>query len=225
MATVGTERTQPVTSPVNSAVLLALVMTTIFIIPVFPVQSQRILHEILYTAILIVAVITIDRGRRTILPLAVTAIVLEWVSYLWQLSILYVLSKTFNAVFFVVVIISLIIQIARTKSVTGRVIIESINGYLLLGVIFSMLVTVIVTYNPEAYSLPSLTTLSEQPIYNLSDYTYYAFVTFTTIGYGDIVPTVSYTRSLAILSGVTGQLYIAVIIAMLVGKFAGSSSD
>jgi ion channel len=61
---------------------------------------------------------------------------------------------------------------------------------------------------------------------HFSDYLYYTFVSFTTIGYGDIVPRAAYTKSLAMLIGVSGQIYVAVIIAMLIGKYArGTGQD
>ena len=46
---------------------------------------------------------------------------------------------------------------------------------------------------------------------------YYSFVTITTIGYGDITPLTSQARSLSLLEAVFGQLYLAVVIARLVG--------
>ena len=49
---------------------------------------------------------------------------------------------------------------------------------------------------------------------------YFSFVTIATLGYGDIVPNTDVTRGLAILEAVTGQLYVAVLIARLVGSFA-----
>jgi voltage-gated potassium channel len=41
----------------------------------------------------------------------------------------------------------------------------------------------------------------------------------TTVGYGDITPVAPAARSLAILVAVFGQLYIAILISLLVGKY------
>ncbi|RLD54311.1 MAG: hypothetical protein DRJ05_14905, partial [Bacteroidetes bacterium] len=57
---------------------------------------------------------------------------------------------------------------------------------------------------------------------NFQHYIYYTFVTISTLGYGDITPQGDIGKSLAILISVSGQLYIAIIIAMLVGKFSGN---
>ena len=46
---------------------------------------------------------------------------------------------------------------------------------------------------------------------------YYSFITLTTLGYGDIVPVSPSARSLATLEALTGQLYLTVLVARLVG--------
>jgi hypothetical protein len=46
---------------------------------------------------------------------------------------------------------------------------------------------------------------------------YYSFVTLATLGYGDVVPKTEVARGLAVIEAVGGQLYIAVMIARLVG--------
>jgi hypothetical protein len=43
-----------------------------------------------------------------------------------------------------------------------------------------------------------------------------------TVGYGDIVPKTPFAKTFSILVGISGQLYVAIIISMLVGKFSSS---
>jgi uncharacterized membrane protein len=50
--------------------------------------------------------------------------------------------------------------------------------------------------------------------------TYYSFVTLTTVGYGDISPVSPATRTLAWMEAITGQFYLAVIVAGLVSLLA-----
>ena len=50
--------------------------------------------------------------------------------------------------------------------------------------------------------------------------TYYSFVTLTTVGYGDISPVSPAARTLAWMEAVTGQFYLAVIVAGLVSLLA-----
>jgi voltage-gated potassium channel len=46
---------------------------------------------------------------------------------------------------------------------------------------------------------------------------YFSFATLTTVGYGDIVPRLPAARTLAMLEAITGQFYLAVLVARLVG--------
>jgi len=48
---------------------------------------------------------------------------------------------------------------------------------------------------------------------------YFSFITLTTIGYGDFAPTSILGQKIAILEGLIGQFYIAIVMAILVGKF------
>lgn len=54
---------------------------------------------------------------------------------------------------------------------------------------------------------------------------YFSFVSITTMGYGDIVPVSALARSSASLEGVFGTLYLAVMIARLVGLQSANKAD
>jgi hypothetical protein len=54
---------------------------------------------------------------------------------------------------------------------------------------------------------------------------YFSFATLTTLGYGDIVPTSPISRMLASLEAIAGQLYLAVLVARLVGMHIVYSMD
>ncbi|HVI76884.1 MAG TPA: potassium channel family protein, partial [Candidatus Acidoferrum sp.] len=58
---------------------------------------------------------------------------------------------------------------------------------------------------------------------------YFSFITLSSVGYGDITPATKVTRMLAAMEGITGMLYVAVMIARLVALYSaprsGNSSD
>jgi len=56
-------------------------------------------------------------------------------------------------------------------------------------------------------------------------YIYYSFVTITTLGYGDITPTTDLASTFSFLEAVIGQLYLAVLIARLVGVHIAQSMN
>ena len=49
---------------------------------------------------------------------------------------------------------------------------------------------------------------------------YFSFVTIATLGYGDVVPVSPPARGLAIVEGISGQMYLAVLVARLVSLYA-----
>jgi hypothetical protein len=74
----------------------------------------------------------------------------------------------------------------------------------------------------NAYKFPETIVIAGKSSALLHEYIYYTFVTFTTLGYGDIIPLQPISKSLALLISISGQIYIAIIIAMLVGKYASN---
>jgi hypothetical protein len=201
-----------------NGVLLLLVCLIVFVVPVFPSSWHQPLYIVLLSLIFFVAVMAVRRNRRQLLVAAVVLFVSEWIVVLLDLPVLTAGTRILNVLFFFTVVVMLIRQIARTRRVTVGVILEAINSYVLLGLALSLLVAIIMIYDPAAYNF---TALGE----SMSQYTYYGFVTFTTLGYGDLLPMKPYTKSLAILTSILGQLYVAVIIALLVGKYAGGAAD
>jgi len=87
--------------------------------------------------------------------------------------------------------------------------------YLILGVLFARLFQVVHLYNHEAFSAGA----GDNP-FNL---VYFSFVTLMTLGYGDIVPVSMAARSLAMLEGIVGQLYMVILISSLVSEFSAQA--
>jgi hypothetical protein len=103
--------------------------------------------------------------------------------------------------------------VRKAGRVNNDVIMVAVNIYLLIGIISGSLAFTFFKILPEAYNMPSNIT---EP--NFVTFNYYSFVTMSTVGYGDITPRVPETQTLAYLIAVTGQLYVAIIMAFLVGK-------
>jgi voltage-gated potassium channel len=111
--------------------------------------------------------------------------------------------------------------VLRQKTVTGETISMSISVYLLIGMTFGLVYALIDQLQAHAFSFPILpasrTTFSpESQDSLLATLVYYSFTTLTTIGYGDITPLSLQARYVAVIEGITGQFYIAVLVARLV---------
>jgi hypothetical protein len=46
---------------------------------------------------------------------------------------------------------------------------------------------------------------------------YFSYITLATLGYGDVVPVTDGARSLAVLESLCGTIYMAILVARLIG--------
>jgi hypothetical protein len=102
----------------------------------------------------------------------------------------------------------------------------SICGYLLLGMAWGVLYSMLDTVWPGSFEVERR--LAEQVHANDSRihlFTYYSFITLTTVGYGDVTPLSTPARTCAWLEALTGQFYLAVLVAGLVGALLAKKSQ
>ncbi len=104
-------------------------------------------------------------------------------------------------------------QIHLTDEVDLHIIVGSMAGFMLIGIIGGVLYTVMHVAYPHSFSnVPA-------GLPGVSELVYLSFITVLTVGYGDIVPITEASRFLSILLGLIGQFYIVVLMAILVGKY------
>jgi hypothetical protein len=87
----------------------------------------------------------------------------------------------------------------------------ALSAYLLAGVFFGVIYSAIEFMSPGSIKGPSALTMASA--------TYYSFVTLATLGYGDFLPNSELARGVATVEVIGGQLYLAVMVARLIGAF------
>ena len=107
------------------------------------------------------------------------------------------------------------------RSVTFDTIVNAANGFLLMGLLWTLLYLIAEVGEPGAFRMEAGATVEElgQVLF------YFSYVTMTTTGFGDVTPVSLWARSLASLQAVVGQLYLAVIVARLVGMQIAQAYD
>lgn len=120
----------------------------------------------------------------------------------------------FLAGFFAMTAIGLFSYIRNARVITTSHLYTAVSIYLLLGLQWFALYCAIDNFYPGAiqHNGAALTERS-------SELLYFSLITLSTIGYGDVVPVAGEVRMLAALEGVTGVLYVAITIAILVSSF------
>ncbi|MEI7499902.1 MAG: ion channel, partial [Bacteroidota bacterium] len=205
-------------------ILLTALIFTIFIQPILPLEWQAKTYSLSYTILYFSSILSLEKRVKSLLVLSVIAFSMNWLTEIFSLSILTTVSKSLSILFFIVIAIYLIMQVATSREVSLKVIIGSVIGYLLIGMIYSIFIAFIMIQDPAAFNVIQSPDDTSRAIAHLGESIYFSFVSLATVGYGDIVPIKPYARSLAIWICISGQLYIAIIIALLVGKFASRNN-
>jgi voltage-gated potassium channel len=208
------------TFPRINALLLVLVIFPVFIIPSLPASWSGYLYPPFFTGIFITAAFSIHTKRKAVLYTALLLAALFLIAHIGDWYQMKIIIRCLQILFFFFMVTALIKEISQSEQVNKTVIIDAITGYLLLGFAFSLLITIVSSLHPGAYNVLQNTEVASKNLDAIREYIYYAFITFTTTGYGDILPVSPVAKSLAIFIGISGQLYIAIIISLLVGKFA-----
>ncbi|MGB0806383.1 MAG: potassium channel family protein [Salibacteraceae bacterium] len=125
-------------------------------------------------------------------------------------------GQVFYYLFLTLTMLRLVI---KANKVDSEVVINSISGYLLIGLSWSILIGVWNVSFPGAFSFSS----TEQNF--LFDSMYYTYVTMTTLGYGDMLPLTLAAKSFSMLISITGAFYTTIVIGMIVGKYISRHSN
>ncbi len=117
---------------------------------------------------------------------------------------------------FITVIIFL--EVIKTKRIGRDAIFGIVCVYLLIGVTFGTLYDLLETLVPGSFQIN--VTLGSVEYIGWRVLVFFSFMTLTTIGYGDVTPVTFQAQSLALIEGVIGVLYVAVLIARIVGIYS-----
>lgn len=113
------------------------------------------------------------------------------------------------------------LRYALTARIVGREhVCAGLSGYLLLGLFCGHLYWAMERYSPGSLSVAT----DPQARFTVAKGVYFSFATLTTCGYGDIVPRTELARGFATLEAVAGQLYLAVLVARLIGLYVSRKS-
>jgi len=159
-------------------------------------------------------------GKFVTLMLGVPAILLWFAHLFWVNWPLEFVRCLFGAAFLSYAIVLMLLEVFHAKRVTGNILCASMCGYVLLGVVWAYGYSMICILDPNAFLSPvhgPLPLEIRMGSGNSVEGLYFSFTTLTTLGYGDIVPTGPIARAVVCLEAIVGQLYLAVLIARMVG--------
>jgi hypothetical protein len=116
--------------------------------------------------------------------------------------------------FFALTIGGLFSYLRSSRAITDAHLYTAASIYLLIGILWFAVYSAIDAVEPDSILLVNTARTTRQ-----SELLYFSLVTLSTIGYGDVVPLNREVRILAALEGITGVLYVAITVALLVGSY------
>ena len=202
--------------------LLASLVALLFIYPVIshlPVAAD--LLGILFAVTPVAGVYAVSDRKKTLVVATILAVpaLLSILGHFFLESAL-VTDRVFlglMTVYYSYTTVAIIRHIFRMRKVDADTIISAISAYLMIGLSFAVAFMLVQFGTPEA-----LVESTADNLVNWTDIFYFSIVTLTTLGYGDISPTIPIARSLATLEAVCGVMYMSILIARLVSDYSTS---
>jgi len=200
--------------------LLLVLLSLYVVVPFFEISF---LTDLVISFIFLAALSAVALNTRlfwSCLALAVVSILITWGAYWSESAQLAVIAKVLQILFYLVIAASILEQVFKSKAITRETVAGAICVYLMMGTIWADVYGIMEIARPGTFP-PYETSSGEKitdPHLRSSQFHYFSFVTLSTLGYGDITPKTREAQSLASMEAIIGQLFLAVLIARLVGQ-------
>lgn len=181
-------------------------------------MGGQILLSLFTTVVMIMSVIAVgDKRSHTIVALVLAApwfllLLLKFPLIPVDTSDLVKDEIVFAFLLFAYATYRIFVHIIKSREVTAEILSASICVYILIGLTWATLYYIIEAIYPGSFVDTDGTALQDGP-----DFLFFSYVTLTTVGYGNIEAITNQARSLASLEALTGQLYLTIMVARLVG--------
>jgi hypothetical protein len=198
-----------------------LFITLLALIALAPfMEAERggfMIRYLVSSAVMLAAVAAVGRSVLSfvvVLALAAPALGLRWLSLDTGLPSLFDLALRFDAAVYATTIALLLRYVFDREVLTSDRLWGAAAAYLMIGVLWSFIYTIVDRALPQSFAIRG----AIEPM-QLIDVLYFSFSTLTSTGFGDIVPLTAAARTAATLEGIVGQLFLAILIARLVGVY------
>lgn len=126
-----------------------------------------------------------------------------------------VVSTIAYTLFILIAIVAIGRHIFLHDKITSNVIAGGICIYMLIGMGYAFIYATIALVVPDVFMFPGVNAMKV----GLTDFFYYSYSNLTTVGLADITAKDPIVRMITCIESVTGNLFIAIMIAGLVGTY------
>lgn len=207
------------------AFLLSMLFVWMFVYPLFHNGEFKVLTvgHLVFAGLLIASVRIAAGNPKAVRSLSILAVLIVVVGFLHHFGAfvgqgVFVAIEVARVVFILLGVHVVFRHIMRSESVSLDTILGAICVFLMIAAAFAEAYRVLDVMDPNAIQYLDDSLSGDLPAgYTHDRYTYFSVVTITTLGYGDVVPISSLARMLVQIEAILGQLYVALVLAWLVG--------
>ncbi len=183
-----------------------------------PYPAVSILVHLSLSVTLLVAAYAVHKRqqqRSIIIFLLPILLILYWLGLYDVIHFSRLGSYLLFVVYFGLLMYSYAMQLVHVQKLTINVLYAALCLYLIIGLFWGTLYTLLYKLSPGSYSGVLLDNIQHN---HLHIFNYFSMVTLTTLGYGDITPQTLGAGALCQVEAIVGQFFTAVIVAWLVGN-------
>ena len=212
-----------------SGVLLAVQLLGIIVYPFFDGREQGGIGPVLLALFgLVVLVIAVGVSVRTpvmtwlaVLVALPTAVLTVWDGLTGMQPPLHLVSDIFHALFYLYTFIGLIIYMFSDELVTLDELLAVGATFTVAVWLFAYVYSIIQTLVPGSF----LAAVDPEEPRSWMELLFLSTTTMTSTGLSDIVPVNAYARSFVMLQQIAGMLYLAMVVARIVGLTVNPRRD
>lgn len=198
-------------------VVLGIAAVTVVFLIVAPNAVGSRAVAVLLTGTMLISVVATSRGDRTLRETAAGALSMVTIALAVGVAAHAVPAWVGSAgagLFVIATLVALVrglVRLLREHGVTVQAVAGALAVYLLLGLLFSIAITVAARLTHGFYFAQNTDGTQSQQVY-------FSFTTLTTTGFGDLSPATRGGRALTVVEELTGQIYLVTVISLLVGN-------
>jgi hypothetical protein len=208
-----------------------LLLSMLLLVIVMPFLRGKM--TLIVPFILIAMMLGVFRALRLPKPLVIACATIGLLATVMHFVSIFVTSSTDNlnsntifiisalscySIFLGISIFGLLSRILSRHEISHDTIRGSLAVYLLMGIFYALLYRIVYIIKPTEFAA------SIEPGM-FPEFLYFSFTTLTTLGYGDISPVGSFSRTLTTLEAITGPVFLTVLVSSLVGHFISRKSE
>ena len=202
--------------------LFVTLLTLVAIAPFVEAQySGLMIRYLINSLVMLAAVAAVGRSIVSfvvVLALAAPAVALRWLALRSGDESYIDLGLRLDAGVYLATIFLLLRYVFDREVLTSDRLWGAASAYLMIGVLWSVFYVIIDRFGEPAFAIRG-----ESGPMQLNNLLYFSFGTLTTSGFGDIVPVTRVAQTAAMVEGIVGQLFMAILIARLVGVYPQSA--